>query len=679
MALQSQTYANSGNAYYIRGADPIVPGDQGIVGPIEILPRNTSSKPVYYNRFIQDNTTGLSIAEYITEGNELLSDIILRTDNTISLTSHYGPSEATLLIGPNTPGNIGQVTAGANAGLVVGNLASSGTSLQLIHEGSTNTNFIQNNGGGGARLALKPTTGDLVINNSVGSSYITIPTLTNQLSVIQPSTGASGNLTAGGLSLTQGAVSGAIGIFGGAGMTLDSQTNTTIRTNVGAGLTPKTNITANNDGTVTFLSTITAPTAFTSTINNSGNARIASIAVTNNNQGTSVPYSRYYDNYQGNLRYNTIGTSAGAPATASESLEIINVSGGAQTGGIQFYTANNETPTLVKWMGGFLENNVGGGQSEFRLASTVTASMRQIINLSTINNIAIENFGTPVGTIIQFAAWTPPQGYLRCDGTSYATASYSRLYSVIGNTYGGDATNFNVPDCGGKALLGALATYNPGGTALITNYTATAIYQGVVTGVSNPVNITITTGLWLTKSDKPIVRGMIFTPPQGFTCSSYEVEFVVGGNGRNGGINSGFLVMLAGNIYGPITLLQGQTVTFGPNPRTISVQPEYPILGDQNQNAESASIGNMALFQDASQVGAHNHGGAANTNGGLFVAGAPYAGRGATTDVNNGIFHFTTPSYTSGGITYPAVNTDAPCTMDILPYNLGVTMCIKYQ
>jgi hypothetical protein len=104
------------------------------------------------------------------------------------------------------------------------------------------------------------------------------------------------------------------------------------------------------------------------------------VAVTNDNTASSVAYSTYYGNYQGNLRYNTIRDTAGAPATAIESLEIINVSGGAQTGGIQFYTANNGTPNLVKWMGGFLENNVGP-QSEFRLASTVTASMPQLVNV----------------------------------------------------------------------------------------------------------------------------------------------------------------------------------------------------------------------------------------------------------------------------------------------------------
>ena len=38
MALQSQTYANSGNAYYIQGADPINPStNTALYGPVEIL------------------------------------------------------------------------------------------------------------------------------------------------------------------------------------------------------------------------------------------------------------------------------------------------------------------------------------------------------------------------------------------------------------------------------------------------------------------------------------------------------------------------------------------------------------------------------------------------------------------------------------------------------------------
>lgn len=682
MALQYQTHANLGGPYYIRGADPIVPGDQAIIGPVEILPSDTSTQPAYYNRFNQTNATGLAISEFKTLGNELLSDIVLNINNSILLTSQRPGEEAVLEVGVNQAGDAGRVTINANDGLVIKNLAGAGKGLQIYHDGPTNQNRIETADitPAGARMNFNVNTSDITFTNDVTPDFMKISPQTNIFQVETPGAGLTA-MTPGGVGFIGVGTNGRIGPFGGASVTLDSTTGVTIRTNSGTALPNYNTITANQNGTVDFLSTITAPTvnaitANISTINNStmtvsGNARIASVAVTNNNTGSSVPYSTYYGNYQGNLRYNTIRDTAGAPATAIESLEIVNVSGGAQTGGIQFYTANNGTPANVKYMGGFLENNVAPGQSEFFLASTTTASMRQIRNISTLNNIPITDYGNPVGTIIHFASWVPPTGYLRCDGTSYATATYPNLFGVIGYIYGGSGANFSVPDCLGKTMMGALATYNQP-TNLVSNYVASGIFQGLVTGIAgDPLGVN--TGLWITSSDRPITPGMIFDPPQGITTASYKVLFVVGGNGRTSGVNTGFLVMFQSNITAS-TLLAGQTVTFKPDP-TSTIGQQYPTLG--NQDPTSVGIGNLNIFQLPSEVGAHKHGGAANTRGGLFVAGAPDAGRAGLTDINQNIFNFTTPTYIDNGITYPAVNIDAPKTMNTIPYNLGVTMCIK--
>lgn len=61
---------------------------------------------------------------------------------------------------------------------------------------------------------------------------------------------------------------------------------------------------------------------------------------------------------------------------------------------------------------------------------------------------------TPIGTVLSFAGQIAPNGYLLCDGSSYAVADYQDLYDVIGNTYGGDTENFNVPDYRETVLVG---------------------------------------------------------------------------------------------------------------------------------------------------------------------------------------------------------------------------------
>ena len=61
----------------------------------------------------------------------------------------------------------------------------------------------------------------------------------------------------------------------------------------------------------------------------------------------------------------------------------------------------------------------------------------------------------PLGTVLSFAGSNAPNGYLLCDGKSYAVADYPHLYAVIGNTYGGDTENFNVPNLIDKFIQGS--------------------------------------------------------------------------------------------------------------------------------------------------------------------------------------------------------------------------------
>jgi hypothetical protein len=56
---------------------------------------------------------------------------------------------------------------------------------------------------------------------------------------------------------------------------------------------------------------------------------------------------------------------------------------------------------------------------------------------------------TPIGAIVMYGSAVAPSGWLICDGSEYATASYSNLYSVIGYTFGtggSGATHFKVPN-----------------------------------------------------------------------------------------------------------------------------------------------------------------------------------------------------------------------------------------
>lgn len=62
----------------------------------------------------------------------------------------------------------------------------------------------------------------------------------------------------------------------------------------------------------------------------------------------------------------------------------------------------------------------------------------------------------PAGTIVPFVTGAEfiPYGWLKCDGSSVAGADYPDLSAVIGNRYGGNTVNFNLPNLTNSALYG---------------------------------------------------------------------------------------------------------------------------------------------------------------------------------------------------------------------------------
>ena len=61
----------------------------------------------------------------------------------------------------------------------------------------------------------------------------------------------------------------------------------------------------------------------------------------------------------------------------------------------------------------------------------------------------------PVGSIMPFiSSSNAPIGWLLCNGQSVSTSAYSELSTVIGYTYGGSGSNFNVPNFINKTIYG---------------------------------------------------------------------------------------------------------------------------------------------------------------------------------------------------------------------------------
>jgi microcystin-dependent protein len=109
--------------------------------------------------------------------------------------------------------------------------------------------------------------------------------------------------------------------------------------------------------------------------------------------------------------------------------------------------------------------------------------------------------GVNTGIVVPWGSASIPSGFLLCDGTSYATASYTALFAVIAYTYGGSGANFNVPDLRDRTIVGVSSansktlaqsigantvtpTGNVGGNAASTTLATTQIAAHTHTGAA---------------------------------------------------------------------------------------------------------------------------------------------------------------------------------------------------
>lgn len=63
---------------------------------------------------------------------------------------------------------------------------------------------------------------------------------------------------------------------------------------------------------------------------------------------------------------------------------------------------------------------------------------------------------TPLGSVLVYAGSVAPSGWLLCDGSAVSRTDYSRLFSVIGTTYGtgNGSTTFNLPNLQDRIPVG---------------------------------------------------------------------------------------------------------------------------------------------------------------------------------------------------------------------------------
>lgn len=100
-----------------------------------------------------------------------------------------------------------------------------------------------------------------------------------------------------------------------------------------------------------------------------------------------------------------------------------------------------------------LSSNVSG-TGVFTISSPNSNTNRTITLPDADGEISLG--GTPVGTLIYFAASTPPTGFVKANGAAVSRTTYADLFAVIGTNWGvgNGSTTFNLPDLRGEFVRG---------------------------------------------------------------------------------------------------------------------------------------------------------------------------------------------------------------------------------
>jgi microcystin-dependent protein len=81
---------------------------------------------------------------------------------------------------------------------------------------------------------------------------------------------------------------------------------------------------------------------------------------------------------------------------------------------------------------------------------TINGITDTISGVSSVTDTSGGYLSIPPGAVQFFARNTAPSGWLKANGASLSTGTYSALFSAIGYTFGGSGSSFSVPDLRGE-------------------------------------------------------------------------------------------------------------------------------------------------------------------------------------------------------------------------------------
>lgn len=253
---------------------------------------------------------------------------------------------------------------------------------------------------------------------------------------------------------------------------------------------------------------------------------------------------------------------------------------------------------------------VGGIPTNSYLKSDISGNLSwdPFIDITTTNFVYNSAGIVPVGSIMPFvSSANAPSGWLLCNGQSVLGTSYPELSAVIGTSFGGDATNFNVPNLINKTIYGVSNSPGTSTTYSVTSGTnsqlsaAGALYiiKAKPDGIAN-VSMTVSSPLCASVNN--IQQTGSFNPLSGavsigLTTTSLTATTTVLG---------GFVADTYGRVIQEVQTPAGTTNTPGPGTRPVyngSCSPigffETPVTIVSNTNNITFTISAYPFITDS--------------------------------------------------------------------------------
>jgi microcystin-dependent protein len=192
-----------------------------------------------------------------------------------------------------------------------------------------------------------------------------------------------------------------------------------------------------------------------------------------------------------------------------------------------------------------------------------------------------------------FGGATAPSGWLICDGSTYSSAVYPTLFSVIGYLYGGAGSNFQVPDFQTRTPVGSITGASAPSPAVMTlpNNGSSSVFViiqlGTTAVTTTPLNVIVPGCVFTAGAFGPYTVLEMIYADYGRNVYLCKLNATLGGGGQT---YTGTITFPKSSVASPNTTLPYQPGFIAPAYYAPSLAPNQLPPHVHNYNVQQGGL-----------------------------------------------------------------------------------------